>query len=58
MYTAMLPTTEKNMDFIAELQWRGMLHPLTPGIVEHLAEAPRNADIGFDPTAPSQTIGN
>ena len=46
------------MDFIAELKWRGMLHQLTPGIEEHLAEAPRKAYIGFDPTAPSLTIGN
>ncbi|MEM6769139.1 MAG: tyrosine--tRNA ligase, partial [Bacteroidota bacterium] len=46
------------MDFIAELEWRGMLHQLTPGIEEHLAEAPRKAYIGFDPTAPSLTIGN
>ena len=45
------------MDFIAELEWRGMLHQLTPGIREHLAE-PRKAYIGFDPTAPSLTIGN
>lgn len=46
------------MDFIAELEWRGMLHQLTPGIREHLAEAPRKAYIGFDPTAQSLTIGN
>ena len=46
------------MDFIAELEWRGMLHQLTPGVREHLAEAPRKAYIGFDPTAPSLTIGN
>ncbi len=45
------------MDFIAELEWRGMLHQLTPGIREHLTE-PRRAYIGFDPTAPSLTIGN
>ena len=35
-----------------------MLHQLTPGIEEHLAQAPRKAYIGFDPTAPSMTIGN
>ncbi|WP_116125099.1 tyrosine--tRNA ligase [Lewinella sp. IMCC34183] len=46
------------MDFIAELEWRGMLHQLTPGIQEHLSEGPRRAYIGFDPTAPSLTIGN
>ncbi|NJC26949.1 tyrosine--tRNA ligase [Neolewinella antarctica] len=46
------------MDFIAELEWRGMLHQLTPGIREHLNAAPRKAYIGFDPTANSLTIGN
>ena len=46
------------MSFIEELEWRGMLHQLTPGIKEHLEEAPRKAYIGFDPTAPSMTIGN
>jgi len=46
------------MNFIEELKWRGMLHQLTPGIEEHLSEAPRKAYIGFDPTAPSMTIGN
>ena len=46
------------MNFLDELGWRGMLHQLTPGIEEHLAEGPRLAYIGFDPTAPSMTIGN
>ncbi|MEO0731868.1 MAG: tyrosine--tRNA ligase [Bacteroidota bacterium] len=46
------------MDFIEELRWRGMLHQLTPGIEEHLASGERKAYIGFDPTAPSMTIGN
>ena len=46
------------MDFIAELEWRGMLHQLTPGVREHLATGRRRAYIGFDPTAPSLTIGN
>jgi tyrosyl-tRNA synthetase len=44
-------------NFIADLEWRGMLHQFTPGIREHLSE-PRRAYIGFDPTAPSLTIGN
>ena len=44
-------------DFIAELEWRGMLHDATPGIREHLSK-PRTGYIGFDPTAPSMTIGN
>lgn len=46
------------MDFLSELRWRGMIHETTPGIEEYLAEGPKTAYIGFDPTAPSLTIGN
>jgi len=46
------------MDFIEELEWRGMLHDSTPGIKEYLAGGMRTGYIGFDPTAPSLTIGN
>ncbi len=46
------------MDFIEELEWRGMLHQLTPGIQEELAKGKKTGYIGFDPTAPSLTIGN
>ena len=46
------------LNFIEELEWRGMLHDATPGIREHLDEQPRVGYIGFDPTAPSMTIGN
>ena len=46
------------MNFIEELRWRGMLHDLTPGIEEKLANGGIIGYIGFDPTAPSMTIGN
>lgn len=47
------------MDFISELKWRGLIHDLTPGVEEHLKNnAPVRGYIGFDPTAPSLTIGN
>lgn len=46
------------MDFLKELEWRGMLHDATPGINDFLAAAPTAGYIGFDPTAPSLTIGN
>ncbi|MEL6276408.1 MAG: tyrosine--tRNA ligase, partial [Bacteroidota bacterium] len=46
------------MDFLKELEWRGMLHQMTPGIEELLAEGSQIAYIGFDPTAKSLTIGN
>lgn len=46
------------MDFIEELRWRHMLHDLTPGLEAHLRGGGRTGYIGFDPTAPSLTIGN
>ncbi len=46
------------MDFISELRWRGLIHDLTPGVEEHLKTGPVRGYIGFDPTAPSLTIGN
>lgn len=46
------------MNFLDELQWRGMLQDMTPGVEEVLAAGPVTAYIGFDPTAPSLTIGN
>ena len=46
------------MNFIEELRWRGMLHDMTPGIEEVLASKSIIGYIGFDPTAPSMTIGN
>jgi tyrosyl-tRNA synthetase len=45
-------------DFISELKWRGLIHDVTPGIEEHFKSGMVSAYIGFDPTAPSMTIGN
>ena len=46
------------MNFFEELAWRGMLQDHTPGVQEHLDGGMRTGYIGFDPTAPSLTIGN
>ena len=46
------------MNFIEELKWRGMLHDMTPGVEEALEKGMTVGYIGFDPTAPSMTIGN
>ena len=46
------------MNFIEELEWRGMLHDMTPGAKEAIESGMQTAYIGFDPTAPSLTIGN
>ncbi len=46
------------MNFVEELRWRGMLHDHTEGIEELLEAKSICGYIGFDPTAPSLTIGN
>ncbi|HND88977.1 MAG TPA: tyrosine--tRNA ligase [Saprospiraceae bacterium] len=40
------------------MKWRGLIHDLTPGVEEHLQSSTVRGYIGFDPTAPSLTIGN
>jgi len=45
-------------NLIEELSWRNMLHDKTPGVEEVLSKGMVTAYIGFDPTAPSLTIGN
>jgi tyrosyl-tRNA synthetase len=45
--------------FLAELEWRGMLHATTPGLAGRLATGRSiSAYIGFDPSAPSLHIGS
>jgi len=45
--------------FLAELEWRGILHGTTPGLPARLARGgPMSAYIGFDPTADSLHVGN
>ncbi len=46
------------MNFVEELRWRGMLNDMTPEAEEKLNEGMTTGYIGFDPTAPSMTIGN
>ena len=46
------------MNFIEELKWRGMIHDMMPGTEEALQKGMAAGYIGFDPTAPSLTIGN
>ena len=41
--------------FILELQWRNMLHDLTPGIEDFISKKSKSAYIGFDPTSDSFT---
>jgi len=46
------------MNLIEELRWRGMLNDMTPDAEEYLLSNKVIGYIGFDPTAPSLTIGN
>lgn len=46
------------MSFIEELKWRGMLQDITPGLEEEMEKGSIVGYIGYDPTAPSLTIGN
>ena len=45
-------------NFIAEMQWRGMIHDIMPGTEEQLKKEITTAYIGFDPTADSLHIGS
>ncbi|MEQ8364366.1 MAG: tyrosine--tRNA ligase [Cyclobacteriaceae bacterium] len=46
------------MNFVEELQWRGMIHDVMPGTEEMLKKGSTAGYIGFDPTADSLHIGN
>lgn len=46
------------VNFIEELRWRGMIQDIMPGTEEALLANTCSAYIGFDPTAPSLTVGN
>ena len=46
------------MNFIEELQWRGMIHDMMPVTAEQLANEMTTAYIGYDPTSDSLHIGN
>lgn len=46
------------MNFIEELQWRGMIHTIMPGTEEQLAKEMTTAYVGIDPTADSLHIGH
>lgn len=46
------------MDFIEELQWRGMIHDSMPGTDEQLKKEMTTAYLGIDPTADSLHIGH
>ena len=37
------------MSFVGELQWRGMIHDITPGTEEQLEKETTTAYVGFDP---------
>jgi len=46
------------MNFIEELKWRGLIKDITLGTEQLLTKGSVTGYIGFDPTAPSLTVGN
>ncbi len=46
------------MSLIEELEWRGLVQNVTPGLDEQLAKSLTTGYVGFDPTADSLHIGN
>ncbi|UCH92479.1 MAG: tyrosine--tRNA ligase [Candidatus Aminicenantes bacterium] len=46
------------MNFIQELNWRGMIHDIMPGTEEQLQKETTTAYVGIDPTADSLHIGH
>lgn len=46
------------MNFIEELEWRGMIHTVMPGTAEQLNKEMTTAYVGIDPTADSLHIGH
>lgn len=46
------------MNFIEELEWRGMIHSVMPGTDEQLKKEMTTAYVGIDPTADSLHIGH
>ncbi|MBZ0247797.1 MAG: tyrosine--tRNA ligase, partial [Cyclobacteriaceae bacterium] len=46
------------MNFVKELQWRGMIHDVMPGTEEMLKKGATAGYIGFDPTADSLHVGH
>jgi tyrosyl-tRNA synthetase len=46
------------MNFIEELQWRGMIHDMMPGTEDQLKKELTTAYLGIDPTADSLHIGH
>ncbi|MBD1401441.1 tyrosine--tRNA ligase [Pelovirga terrestris] len=45
-------------NFVKELQWRGMIHDITPGTEDQLQKEMTTAYVGIDPTADSLHIGH
>ncbi len=46
------------MSFVEELNWRGMIHDMMPGLEEQLKKEMTTAYLGIDPTADSLHIGH
>jgi tyrosyl-tRNA synthetase len=50
--------TDKKINFIEDLRWRGMIHDMMPGTEEFLLKESAAGYIGFDPTSDSLHVGS
>ena len=55
---AALLIKHKEMNFVEELKWRGMIHDMMPGTEEQLQKEMTSGYVGIDPTADSLHIGH
>lgn len=53
-----MTTAHSTASLVDELKRRSLLHDITEGAADHLAEEARTIYIGFDPTGPSLHIGS
>jgi len=53
-----LEYADMRTDFVEEMQWRGMIHDMTPGLQKLLQHGMTTAYVGIDPTADSLHIGH
>lgn len=58
LYLRLKNRNPRMSDFVAELQWRGMIHDIMPGTEDQLRKEMTAGYIGFDPTADSLHIGH
>jgi tyrosyl-tRNA synthetase len=55
---AVSPEGAKQLDFLAELSWRGLVQEQSEGLAVRLSRGPISGYVGFDASAPSLHVGH